>query len=79
MMTTAGVSDSMSHSTENPVHIPVDDEELEGILEVPDGAGSWWSSLTGAGRVGEARATTPWQRSYVENSGLEVKSVYLNG
>lgn len=39
MMTTAGVSDSMSHSTENPVHIPVDDVELEGILEVPDRAG----------------------------------------
>jgi pimeloyl-ACP methyl ester carboxylesterase len=29
----------MSQTTENLVHIPVDDVELEGILDVPDGAG----------------------------------------
>jgi len=39
MMPTAGVGGSMSRSTESLVHIPVDDVELEGILEVPDGAG----------------------------------------
>jgi pimeloyl-ACP methyl ester carboxylesterase len=39
MMPTAGVEGSMSQTTENLVHIPVDDVGLEGILEVPDGAG----------------------------------------
>jgi len=38
MITTAGVEVSMSQATENLVHIPVDDVELEGILDVPDGA-----------------------------------------
>lgn len=38
-MPTAGVEGSMSQTTENLVHIPVDDVEPEGILEVPDGAG----------------------------------------
>jgi pimeloyl-ACP methyl ester carboxylesterase len=37
-MPTASVEGSMSQTTENLVHIPVDDVELEGILEVPDGA-----------------------------------------
>src|SRR6056297_1414229 len=39
MMPTASVEVGMSRTTENLVHIPVDDVELEGILEVPDGAG----------------------------------------
>ena len=38
-MPTASVEVGMSRTTENLVHIPVDDVELEGILEVPDGAG----------------------------------------
>jgi pimeloyl-ACP methyl ester carboxylesterase len=38
MMPTASAEGSMSQTTENLVHIPVDDVELEGILEVPDGA-----------------------------------------
>jgi hypothetical protein len=37
-MPTAGVEGSMSQTTENLVHIPVDDVELEGMLDVPDGA-----------------------------------------
>jgi len=38
MITTKGFEVSMSQATENLVHIPVDDVELEGILDVPDGA-----------------------------------------
>jgi len=37
-MHVADVRVSMSHPTENLVHIPVDDVELEGTLDVPDGA-----------------------------------------
>jgi hypothetical protein len=36
MMPTAGVEGSLSQTTENLVHIPVGDVELEGILDVPD-------------------------------------------
>ena len=38
MMPTAGVGGTMSQSTENLVHIPAKDVELEGDLNVPDGA-----------------------------------------
>jgi pimeloyl-ACP methyl ester carboxylesterase len=38
MMPTGAVEGSMSQTDENLVHIPVDDVELEGILEIPDGA-----------------------------------------
>ena len=34
----AGVGFTMSQPTENLVHIPADDVELEGILDIPDGA-----------------------------------------
>jgi len=37
-MTTAGVKQRMDQPTENLVDIPVDDVELEGLLDVPDGA-----------------------------------------
>jgi dienelactone hydrolase len=38
MMPTAGVGSGMSQTPEPLVHIPVDDVELEGMLDVPDGA-----------------------------------------